>query len=212
MSIKVTKYMHSCLLVEADGLVALFDPGNFSYESGLFDLNKIDVVDRIIITHEHADHFHLPFVEMVVAKFPDLKITAPQSVIDQLEHLQVGALRCESSTCTKIIKSDHEPLPFGWPQPDNIGVHFQDAITHPGDSHNFTETKRVLAMPMTAPWGSFTSAVAKVLELKPEVVIPIHDYHYRPEVLAGLYQRFEQAFAEKGIKFIIPVNGQVFEV
>ena len=48
---KITKFGHSCLLVEENGVRILFDPG--SYSTAQNDVKNIDVV---LITHEHSDH------------------------------------------------------------------------------------------------------------------------------------------------------------
>ncbi len=53
---KITKYTHSCLLVETPKKVALIDPGGFSWKSKELNIRKIERVDRILITHSHGDH------------------------------------------------------------------------------------------------------------------------------------------------------------
>ncbi len=67
---KITKFVHSCLLVEAEGKVILVDPGDFSWGSGTFDIVKLNQLDKIVITHEHSDHFCEPFVKALAEKFP----------------------------------------------------------------------------------------------------------------------------------------------
>ncbi|MDO8655088.1 MAG: MBL fold metallo-hydrolase, partial [bacterium] len=50
---KITKYVHSCLLVEEQGKTALIDPGNYTFQSKALDLRYIEKLDFVLITHEH---------------------------------------------------------------------------------------------------------------------------------------------------------------
>ena len=77
---KITKYVHSCLLAETDDWAALIDPGGFSWKSGTFDLDKIDRIDRILITHAHGDHFDPDFLNAVLKKFPKAHIVGNDEV------------------------------------------------------------------------------------------------------------------------------------
>ena len=208
---KLTKFVHSCLLVENDGETTLFDPGVYSYEFPELNIKTWPALNYVVITHEHPDHFHLPFLEDLIKHSPNLIILTTKSVASQLE----GKVNVEVKTGPfakfELFTSPHEATPMGTP-PENIGVHYAGVLSHPGDSHSFGESKRILAMPMTAPWGSMYGAVRKITELKPEVVIPIHDWHWRPEALAGIYQGIKELLQKEGINFIIPENGQSVEV
>jgi L-ascorbate metabolism protein UlaG (beta-lactamase superfamily) len=82
VKLKVTKFVHSCLLVETPDRTALFDPGTFSAEALNPDLIKS--LDDILITHEHGDHFSLELVKQLVQKFPKVRITSTKPVIDTL--------------------------------------------------------------------------------------------------------------------------------
>ena len=88
-----------------------------------------------------------------------------------------------------------------YPQPDKIGVHYLDKFTDPGDSHSFTETKAILALPVQAPWGSKIAAINLALKLQPKYIIPIHDWHWRDEAREQSYNDLEKLFADKGITF-----------
>lgn len=207
---RITKFVHSCVLIETGNKAALFDPGNFSQDSGLIDVASLPNLDYLVITHEHPDHFHLPLVTQICERFPDLTIVTTESVAAQLKDAVKVKVITESDTVCEIFISTHENVAIGH-TPDNIGVHFAGIFTHPGDSHSFSESKDILAMPMTAPWGSVTVAVKRIRELKPKQVVPIHDWHWRPEALAGMYDFIKQPLHEDGIDFIIPVDGQAIE-
>ncbi len=208
---KITKFAHSCLLVESSDQVALFDPGNFSWEHGNFDINKLERLDDLIITHEHQDHMHLPFIKEILMKFPEVRILSTASVAEQLAAHGIRA-STESNQESRVFKAGHESLGPVGAAPQNIGVHYLNKLTHPGDCHHFSETMPILALPMIAPWGSLVAALELSIRLKPRVIIPIHDFHYKSELMAGVYAMSKGIFAEQEIDFIIPIDGQAFEI
>jgi len=204
---KITKFEHSCLLVEMPAPVnrtALFDPGEYS----TYQVEALEFLDDVIITHGHADHFVIDNIKALVAKFPQLRITAPPEVVNQLKDQGIAA-SSEESDGLVFFDSPHEIIrPFyPYDPPGEIGVHYLDALTHPGDSHSFTETKAILALPVQAPWGSPNNAVKLGLELKPKYILPIHDWHWRQEAKRGNYAQLEQVFKEQGITFLPLQNG-----
>lgn len=208
---KITKYVHSCLLIETSERVALIDPGQFSFEAGLLDIATLSRLDDLIITHEHIDHFCLPFIRVILKVFPDVNLTTTNNIISQI---QQAGLRPKTGQgkVVRTFSADHEPLePLGR-APDNIGVHYLDDLTHPGDSHHFTESKRILALPVTAPWGTVMRAAQLGLELKPQVIIPIHDWHWNEEARRNFYETFESFFGAHGIQFLKLENGVSVEV
>jgi L-ascorbate metabolism protein UlaG (beta-lactamase superfamily) len=172
--VKITKFVHACVLVETDGRVALFDPGMMS-EAAL-DVDKLTSLDDLIITHEHGDHLSMTLVKKLVAKFPKVHITAPPEVVEQLSKEGIIA-SSEPSEGIVLFESPHEKVEPLFPTPQEIGVHYLDKFTDPGDSHSFHETKAVLALPVQAPWGSTIRAIHLGLELKPKYIIPVHDWH-----------------------------------
>ncbi len=208
---KITKYVHACLLVEDEHGVTLLDPGIYSYNSGLIDIDALPAISTVVITHEHVDHFYMPFVEALIAHSPELVILTTESIATQLQGKVSVTVNTESFGPFELFESTHEPLPMG-NAPENIGVHYASVLTHPGDSHGFSISKRVLAMPMTAPWGSMTNAVKRIIDLRPSIVIPIHDWHWRPEALANMYAGIKTVLEDEHIDFKIPVNGEPIEL
>jgi L-ascorbate metabolism protein UlaG (beta-lactamase superfamily) len=198
---KITKLEHSCLLVEMPAPVnrtALFDPGVMS--EPYIDVDSLEFLDDIIITHSHGDHLSLPLVKKLVAKFPNVHITAPPEVVDTLKQEEIEA-SSEPSDGIVLFDSPHENVQPMFPEPEEIGVHYLDKLSHPGDSHSFKGTKEVLALPVTAPWGSTVKAVNLALELQPKYIIPIHDWHYREEARRQTYENLEKLFKQHGITF-----------
>jgi L-ascorbate metabolism protein UlaG (beta-lactamase superfamily) len=188
---KITKYVHSCLLVEMPAPInrtTLFDPGVMSEDA---------------VPVEQLEYL----IKRLVAKFPEVRITATPEAVEQL---QVEGIKATASESEGIVffKSEHEDVAPLFPQPQQIGVHYLDRLTDPGDGHSFTETKEILALPITAPWGSAIKAVQLAMQLRPKYVLPIHDWHWRDEAQQQMYEGFESLFKAKDITFFKPQTGQ----
>lgn len=197
-------------MVEEAGKVILIDPGNYSAEEHALNINTLTQLDVIAITHEHPDHMDLPTIKQLVAKFPNVKIFSNGVVKDILgnEKIEVFTNGNENVQMTPV---PHEKIWFGNPVP-NLQMTFFGRLTTPGDSHSFSTTTEILALPVQGPWGSTTHAVELALKLKPKVIIPIHDWHWRDEARKGMYQRLKEYFAQNGIDFKPVETGEIIEV
>ena len=209
---KITKFVHSCLLVETSDRVALFNPGVFSWGAEIFDVNQLRRLDEILITHEHTDHLHPPFVRALRKKFPDVPIYTNPGAAEVLKNTGITNVRTTSTGDIEFFKTDHHSLEPMFPTPRHTGFHYLGTLTDPGDSHDFTEHKRVLALPITAPWGGMIQAGALIDRLRPQVVIPVHDWHWNDSARTDAYDTFEDHLASFGVKFIKPVDGRPFDV
>ncbi len=207
---KVTKFTHSCLLVETESRVALFDPGVFAS----FDPESLPPLDDIFVTHSHGDHMDVDLIRRLREKFPKVRITAPADAKAQLEQAGIETVSTDAPEGVTLFTSPHEAVRpyFDEEPPQEVGYHYLELLSHPGDSHSFSETMPILALPMTAPWGYVVAATKLALELKPKHIIPIHDWHWRDEARAGMYKHLVERFAEAGITFHDAVNDQPFEI
>ena len=176
-----------------------------------FPVDQLEQLDDIIITHGHPDHFSLSFVQSMLAKFPGVMITAPTEVVVALAQAGISATD-QPSPGLEFFDSPHESVQPLYPQPEQIGIHYLDQLSDPGDSHSFTETKAILALPITGPWSSAIRALNLAIKLKPQFVIPIHDWHWREEARTQTYDNFEKVLKEQGIIFLKPETGQTLEI
>jgi len=202
----VTKLGHSCVLVETEDRVALFDPGVWSDKDLI---NAIKNVDRIVYTHEHADHFDIDTLKGLVAKFPEAHVVCNDSIDKKIKEAGINCVVREETQCTRKFQSLHDTrLPFvGATAPTQDGFHFKDMFTHPGDSNSFMETKKVLAMPFVAPWGLPIEAIETVLKLKPQYVLPIHDWLYTDEAKEWLQKALIAQLEKNGTTVLSYENG-----
>lgn len=207
---KITKYIHSCLLVETPDRVALFDPGVYSAEA--LDVAGLARLDDIFVTHEHPDHFGLEIIKKLGQKFPNVRITSTRPVVDQLAAAGIKAANTPPEGVS-FFESPHAHKAPLMPQgPEEVGIHYLDVLSHPGDSHAFRETKDILALPVTAPWGTAFDAISLAVELKPKHVLPIHDWHWHDQARQLMYGRFEKVLAQEGIAFYKLETGLPVEI
>src|SRR5258706_10864850 len=117
---KVSKHIHSCLLVENMGKTILLDPGNYSYDDKGLDVNSLMNLDAVGITHEHMDHMHLPFIKELIAKFPKLEFFSNESVKEILgkEGITVNS---KGNDFLQMSPVPHEKIWMG-PSPKNVMI------------------------------------------------------------------------------------------
>jgi L-ascorbate metabolism protein UlaG (beta-lactamase superfamily) len=207
---KLTKLGHSCVLVETPDRVGLFDPGSWSDRALIDDVKH---VDRIIYTHEHADHFDLEILKSLLVKFPEAHVISNLEVQKLINDAGIKVILRDESACTVKFNSPHEAPP--WPNtqaPAENGYHFKGVFTHPGDSYSFNETKQVLAMPFVGPWADTGSAIKKVLELRPKYVLSIHDWLLTDEAKAYYQSQLQISLSDAGITLLPNENGRVIEL
>lgn len=203
---KVTKFMHACLLVEIDDRRVLFDPGVYS----TYDLAALPALDDIVITHSHPDHMDVERIQALRGRFPEVRIVAPEDARAMLEHAGIDKVMTTPPEGIQFFHSPHEPIRpmIDVDPPEENGAHLLDVFSHPGDSHSFTETKAILALPVSGPWGSTVDAVRVALSVKPTYVIPIHDWHWHDAAREQVYKRLETMFAGHGITFLPVKDGE----
>lgn len=171
MDVTITKLVHACLLVEVADKRILIDPGIFTMRDARFTLATVEGVDRILITHEHADHVDTDLVRAVIERSNAAQVESTSSLCQILADQNIEAV----VEGTPRFAAPHERIPIG-PGPENTGFHVEGVLSHPGDSHSFVETMPILAMPFAAPWGSLVAGVDRTRLVDPRYVIPIHDW------------------------------------
>lgn len=209
-SMRITKYIHSCLLVEDQNTFVLIDPGNYTCDAKVLDINKLSKLDYLLITHEHPDHFYMPFIKEILQKFPNIKIISNSSVVELLNKENIKA-SIERDDFVKVKDQAHERH---WDKevPQNAMFEVFGKLVHPGDSISFTTDKKILALPLIGPSWMIAQAVEKTLAIKPKIIIPIHDWYLRDEIQIVMHKRLKDFLATKGIEFKDIKTGETVEV
>ena len=197
MDVAITKLVHACLLVEVDDTRILIDPGTFSWQDERLVPSMVDGVDRVLITHEHADHVSLEFLRAALERSNDAAVETTPALQAILAEQGIDAV----TDGTPQFAAPHERIPIG-PGPQNVGFHVEGVVSHPGDSHSFAETMPILAMPFVAPWGSLTNGADRARLVRPRYVIPIHDWFLSEGGRTFMYRLAKMALDEDGIELV----------
>ena len=210
MCVQITKYNHSCLVVEENEKTILLDPGNYSYETHVLDLTKLKSLDALGITHEHMDHMHIPWIQEILARFPKATIITTKSAVKILQKENITATS-EDNEYMHLEPIPHEKIWMGNPV-ENVMITLFGKFATPGDSFAIKESPEILALPLQGPWGSMEQAVELALRVKPKTIIPIHDFHLKDEFCKQYYQRLHDYFAQHSIDFKMVETGGTITV
>ncbi len=208
----LTKFSHSCILLEQADRVILFDPGDFSWAEGLIKkkIDELNRLDYLIITHIHPDHCFEPAIKTIKLRFPEVKIITTTEAKESLSLEGIEADDQSNNPDIIITKTDHAHLHQPIPIFQNIQVEIKGILTHPGDSMKLAKLNTpILCLPFFGPWegGTFSDAMNLALKLKPKFIIPIHDYHYKPEFKDSFYLRAQNAIKPFDSKLICKSDG-----
>ncbi len=208
---KITKLWHCCLLIETKGKRLLTDPGTFTAEAHA----KLENIDAILFTHEHADHYHLDSLQLLLQRNKEVTIFSNTSV---------GALLDEAWISHTVIH-DGETIQFGeialtgvghehaiihpsLPIFANTGYFIDENFFYPGDA--FIDPKKsvdILALPVCWPWLKLSEALDYAIKIHPRVAFPVHDF-----IRIGPVHTLPAKFLpENGIEFIPMVEGDSHE-
>lgn len=210
---RITKFGHACLLVEEGNARILIDPGAWSEIPS--DLKNIDV---ILITHEHADHLSVEWLQKILLNNPQAVIYTNQGVGKKLEEvnlpfqlLEDGQSILVAEVSVEAFGKDHAiiyPTLQHW---DNTGFLIGEKFFHPGDSfHVPSKSVEILALPVCAPWGKMSEMIDYAKTVKPRVAFPIHDGMLK---VTGPFHRIPEALLPpEGVSWTVIENKQSIEV
>ncbi len=179
----LTKFTHSCVRLEKDGKVLVFDPGNFS-ETDL----ALAGANAVLITHEHPDHVDVEAVTAALLAGDSLQLFAPAGVAAQLrekapdagDRIHAVAPGEDFETAGFSIRSfggQHAVIHPQIPVVANIGYFVDSNVYHPGDSFIVPDgvDVRTLLVPIHAPWNKVGEVVDFVIGVRAPKAFPIHD-------------------------------------
>lgn len=177
---RITKFTHSCLRVEGDGVLVV-DPGVFSERSALVG------VDAVLITHEHPDHLDPDAVTAAAAERPGLRIFAHADVLAKLPELAEVSVAVEpgeefeaAGLRVRAFGGQHAVIHPDIPRIANLAYLIGDGRTnvhHPGDSFTVPGDEAVdtLFVPLNASWMRVAESIDYVRAVKPGRAYALHD-------------------------------------
>lgn len=176
---RLTKFQHSCFVVEKGGKSLIVDPGQLSQDFVVPD----DPVSCVVITHFHGDHLDQDKLRASQKKYPDAKVYAHQEVIDALDSdianthaVNAGSKLTVDGFTLEFSGGEHALIHPRIPMCANLCIRINEILYYPGDS--FVKPDRpikVLALPIAAPWMKTAEGMDFLADVKPEIAFPIHD-------------------------------------
>ncbi len=206
---RISKYIHSCLLVEEGGEKILFDPGVFSFIEQKVRPETFKDVSTIILTHQHPDHVDMNALKSILAESGASVITNSEGKTALAkENIDVRVVE-EGSYATKnftirALSAQHEKI-LSPTLPQNTAYILNDVFLNPGDSFASLLSPlkgiQVLALPVSAPWTTEIAVAEFAQMIAPQMVIPIHDGYLKDFFVKQRYQNYTQNFTPLGIAF-----------
>lgn len=132
----ITKFGHSCLLVEERGTRILIDPGSYSdMQNGVRD------VDVVLVTHEHQDHLDMGSLKAILENNPEAKIMTNSGAGKMLageeiayQEVHDGDHTTIKSVLIEVFGKDHALIHSSIPLIHNSGFFIANRFFYPGDA------------------------------------------------------------------------------
>jgi L-ascorbate metabolism protein UlaG (beta-lactamase superfamily) len=208
---RVTKYIHSCLLIESGGDRLLIDPGRFSFLDKRVTPQQFEGIAAVLMTHDHPDHVDVDaLVQIVERNRPRPEVFANEDLAARLanagiptEIFQKGSRRIGSLE-VRAIAAKHEAI-LSPTLPRNVAYVVNERVLHPGDSYDASleELKGIalLALPIMAPWTTELRTAEFGERMAPKRILPIHDGYVKDFWLEARHANLGGHFRKLGIEY-----------
>lgn len=206
---KLTKFDHSCIVVEKDGWKIICDPVEFTTS-----LPEMDNVVAIIVTHKHGDHLQPERISALLDHNPEAQILTVADAVEEFNHataVKAGDQVEIGNFSLRFFGKDHGEIVPGEVPCENVGVVIDELIVNPGDSFDMPEgigQPEVLLVPSVAPWCKMADSMKYIEDVKPRIVVPVHNA-LLSEFGNGVYNNWlRQACVKTGGEFAPLVSGE----
>ncbi|MBL4675752.1 MAG: MBL fold metallo-hydrolase [Mucilaginibacter sp.] len=206
---KISKFLHSCLVFEDNGYKLLFDPGKFTFAEGRVKPDNFADVDAIIITHIHPDHLDTENLKKIV-ELSDAPIYTNDEVGETIakEGLSYNTIKEGNFELgpfkLQAFPVQHEPL-LDNPIPQMTGFIINDKVLHPVDSMETSLTEfpdiEVLIMVTMAPFANELRIAGFADRVRPKQILPVHDGYAKEFFLKQRYDNYQRHFEKSDIIF-----------
>jgi len=213
MTMKLTKFEHSCLVLDKNGSTLIIDPGSFT-----MPLTDIMGVVAVVITHEHADHWTPEQLTRILDRNPGARILGPAGVAAAATGFEVEVVKdgdtVEIEPFTLAFYGEkHAVIHSSIPVIDNVGVLVDGELYYGGDSYTVPPVAvNTLAAPIGAPWLKIGDAMDYVLAVKPKRSFPIHDMTLSQAGKSMTQDRIRAVTEQGGGEFFVLEPGQSYDL
>ena len=212
---RLTKYGHSCLLVEEGSARLLLDPGSLS---GGFE--ELEGLTAVLVTHQHGDHLDAERIRGLLDRNPGVRVVCDEGsagplgeagaeveVVHDGEELDLGGVGVQ------VAGRHHAVIHPDIPVVPNVGYLVGGRLFHPGDA--FTLPGRpieVLAVPAGAPWLKVAEPIDYLRRVRPRVAVPVHEQVLSAAGKSIHYRQLEQLGAGDGTTLRVLDDGAPVEL
>lgn len=191
---RITRYGHSCLLVEDGDARLLLDPGVFS--SGFEQLRGLTAV---LVTHAHPDHLDAGRLRALLEDNPDARLHVDEGSAGQLGDLAPvvvhGGDALDLGVRVDVLGTEHAVIHEDIPRIPNVGYLVGGRFFTPGDALTVPDADvEVLGLPTAAPWLKLSEAVGLLRSVAPRRAFPVHDgVLSQPQIWYGQFDALKPA-------------------
>ena len=192
---RLTKFGHSCLLVEEGGARLLLDPGTLSEG---FDV--LEGLTAVLYIHQHADHLDPARLRTMLDRNPGVRVVSDEGsaaplgeagaevqVVHEGDELTLGGVG------VRVAGREHAVIHPDIPNVPNVGYLIGGRLFHPGDAFTVIEEPvEVLAVPAGAPWMKVSESIDYLREVRPKVAVPVHEKVLSPVGMSINYGALER--------------------
>ena len=211
---RLTKFGHSCLLVEEGGARVLLDPGSFSD-----GFETLEGLTAVCLTHQHVDHVDPERVRPLLDRNPGVRVVSDEGSAEALgeagadvEVVHDGDELALGGLALRVVGRDHAAVHPEVPVVPNVGYLVGGRLFHPGDALTMPgEPVEVLAVPAGAPWLKLADAVDYLREVGPRVAVPVHEKVLSEVGISSHYRLLEQ-LGGPGTAFEVLDDGRPVEL
>jgi len=191
--VRITRYGHSCLLVEDGDARLLLDPGTFS--TGFEQLRGLT---GVLITHQHPDHLDVDRLRPLLEANPEAQLycdEGSQQALDVPAEVVRDGDRLDLGTRVDVLGSQHAVIHPDLPRIPNVGYLVGERFFTPGDALTVPEAEvELLGLPTAAPWLKLSEAVDLLRAVTPRIAFPVHDAVLAtPQVWYGQFEALAPA-------------------
>src|SRR6266487_3679965 len=204
---RLTKFGHSCLLVEEQGARMLLDPGTLS--DGFEELQGLTA---ILYTHQHADHLDPARLPGLLGRNPGVRVVSDEGgaeveVVHDGDELDIGGVS------VRVVGRDHAVIHPDVPVIPNVGYLLGGRLFHPGDSFTLPgQPTEVLAVPIGAPWLKVSESIDYLREVGPRMAVPVHERTLSAVGMSLYYRQLEQLGARGSTTVRVMDDGKPVEL